>query len=105
MKKAPECVERCQYALDVSMPGHECYPTCVYLRKPSASVTCAFGIHQRVLEGSGMMQDGLTCVDCGRDKYPEAFGIAVKTLPWPDMIDRSAAGRLREWAKALVATR
>ena len=64
--------------------------------------TCIIGIHQRVLEGGGMMGDGLTCVDCGRDKYPEVFGIAVRKRHWPEgqMIDRSPEGRERAWEQA-----
>ena len=49
-----------------------------------------------------MMGDGYTCVECGRDKYPEAFGVAVSKRDWPEgeMIDRSPEGRLRAWEKA-----
>ena len=40
------------------------------------AVGCLAGDHPRVLEGGGMMEDALTCVDCGRHKYPEVFGTA-----------------------------
>jgi hypothetical protein len=64
------------------------------------NTACRHGIHMRVLEGSGLMQDGLVCVDCGRDKYPEAFGHAVRIRQWPGMIDRSLEGRKRAWQEA-----
>lgn len=65
--------------------------------------SCTVGVHPRVLSGGGMMGDCLTCVNCGRDKYPEVFGVAVKTLPWPGgrTIDRSEDGRQAAWDRAL----
>lgn len=49
-----------------------------------------------------MMGDGLTCVDCGRDKYPETFGYAVTIRDWPsgEVIDRTPLGRERAWRVA-----
>lgn len=64
------------------------------------SVLCKIGIHRRVLEGGGLMGDALTCVDCGRDKYPEVFGLAINVRDWPGMIDRSPEGRLKAWEEA-----
>lgn len=60
-------------------------------------IACKMGVHDRVLEGGGAMGDGLTCVDCGRDKYPEVFGVALNVRPWPGLIDRSPEGRLAAW--------
>jgi hypothetical protein len=31
------------------------------------------GIHLRVVKGTGLMGDGWFCLDCGLDKYPEAW--------------------------------
>lgn len=66
------------------------------------AMLCSIGVHHHVLVGGGMMGDGYTCVECGRDKYPEAFGVAVSKRDWPEgeMIDRSPEGRLRAWEKA-----
>lgn len=61
---------------------------------------CRVGIHGRVLEGSGLMGDALMCVDCGHEKYPEVFGIAISKRQWPGMIDRSPEGRLAAWKEA-----
>lgn len=29
--------------------------------------------HDNVVSGTGCMGDGMICLDCGLDKYPEAF--------------------------------
>lgn len=61
---------------------------------------CTIGVHIRALEGSGLMQDGLICVDCGRDKYPEVFGVAIGIRQWSGKIDRTPEGRQRAWEVA-----
>lgn len=38
---------------------------------------CRQNVHLVVEEGCGMMRDGLRCLVCDRERYPEVFGIAV----------------------------
>ncbi len=40
--------------------------------------------HDEVWEGAGCMGDALTCLGCGRTKYPEVFGSHGKIVPRPD---------------------
>lgn len=55
-----------------------------WFKKPLVELGCAHGVHARVLdEAGGMMADAYVCVDCGREKYPEVFGVAVSVRRMP----------------------
>lgn len=34
---------------------------------------CKLGLHLHCVDGEGMFGDGIFCLDCGQDKYPEVF--------------------------------
>lgn len=42
------------------------------LPKP-AFWTCEYGYHLNCVSGTGFMGDGVFCLNCGLDKYPESF--------------------------------
>jgi len=64
------------------------------------NILCFMGIHARVLDGGGGMGDALCCVLCGRDKYPEVFGIAVKKRMRKGSVGSTRFSREKAWREA-----